>query len=259
MSETRDGQLVLVGLACSNLTEHVVAERLACLDQFGMIARLELFEQLPRSTERRSFRHHRSCVHAHMPRRGVEVDGARLDADAVVIAMGPWLLAAAAWLPLPAVFGQRSPSLVYDTGEDVPADALFLEYHQESVGVVTVEVFPRADGSTHITAFSAQVPLPLEPAAVSPDPREIDRLQAICERLSPVFRPERIVARQACFRPVTQDGLPLIGKVPQSEGTYIATGHSVWGILNAPATGGVAASASISSVSEPPRPRARWC
>ena len=169
--------------------------------------------------------------------RGVEVDGARLDADAVVIAMGPWSLAAAAWLPLPAVFGQRSPSLVYDTGEDVPADALFLEYHQESVGVVTVEVFPRADGSTHITAFSAQVPLPLEPAAVSPDPREIDRLQAICERLSPVFRPERIVARQACFRPVTQDGLPLIGKVPQSEGTYIATGHSVWGILNAPATG----------------------
>jgi len=38
------------------------------------------------------------------------------------------------------------------------------------------------------------------------------------------------------FRPVTQDGLPLIGKVPQTEGAYVATGHSVWGILNAPAT-----------------------
>jgi len=38
-------------------------------------------------------------------------------------------------------------------------------------------------------------------------------------------------------RPVTQDGLPLIGKVPGSEGAYVATGHSVWGILNAPATG----------------------
>ena len=72
---------------------------------------------------------------------------------------------------------------------------------------------------------------------MTPDPGEIDRLQAICERLSPVFRPERIIARQACFRPVTQDGLPLIGKVPQSDGAYVATGHSVWGILNAPATG----------------------
>ena len=34
---------------------------------------------------------------------------------------------------------------------------------------------------------------------------------------------------------MTQDGLPLIGKV--GEGAYVATGHSVWGILNAPATG----------------------
>ena len=72
---------------------------------------------------------------------------------------------------------------------------------------------------------------------MTPDPSAIDRLQAICERLSPMFRAERIIARQACFRPVTQDGLPLIGKVPRSEGAYVATGHSVWGILNAPATG----------------------
>ena len=36
---------------------------------------------------------------------------------------------------------------------------------------------------------------------------------------------------------MTQDGLPLIGRVPQSEGLYVATGHNVWGILNAPATG----------------------
>ena len=102
---------------------------------------------------------------------------------------------------------------------------------------VTVEVFPRADGSTHVCAFSGQAPLPMNPADVKPDPRDIARLQALCERLSPAFRPDRIIARQACFRPVTQDGLPLIGKVPGSEGAYIATGHSVWGILNAPATG----------------------
>ena len=52
-----------------------------------------------------------------------------------------------------------------------------------------------------------------------------------------MFRADRIIARQACFRPVTQDGLPLIGKVPRSEGAYVASGHNVWGILNAPATG----------------------
>jgi glycine/D-amino acid oxidase-like deaminating enzyme len=169
--------------------------------------------------------------------RGVEVNGDIIEADAVVVAMGPWSLLAAEWMSLPAVFGQRSPSLVYDTGADVPPHALFLDYHDETGDMVSVEVFPRADGSTHITALSDVVPLPIDPAAVKPDSKAIGRLQAIAERLSPVFRPERILARQACFRPVTHDGLPLIGKVPRSEGLYVATGHNVWGILNSPATG----------------------
>jgi glycine/D-amino acid oxidase-like deaminating enzyme len=168
---------------------------------------------------------------------GVEVDGAVIEADAVVIAMGPWSLLAARWMDLPAVFGQRSPSIVYDLGADVPADALFLDYQEESGNGVSIEVFPRADGSTHITAFSDQAPLPLDPAAVTPDPGTIERLQSIAERLSPLFRSERIIARQACFRPVTQDGLPLIGKVVGAKGAYVASGHNVWGILNAPATG----------------------
>jgi glycine/D-amino acid oxidase-like deaminating enzyme len=168
---------------------------------------------------------------------GIEAEGSIIEADAIVIALGPWSRLAAEWLPLPAVFGQQSPSLVYDTGRDVPADALFLEYRDESGEELTVEVFPRADGSTHVTAFSGPASLPLDPADVAPDADAIERLQAICERLSAAFREDRIVARQACFRPVTRDFLPLIGRVPHVQGAYIATGHNVWGILNAPATG----------------------
>jgi len=59
----------------------------------------------------------------------------------------------------------------------------------------------------------------------------------MCAALSPALNPTKIRARQACYRPVTVDGLPLIGRVPGVAGAYIATGHSVWGILNAPATG----------------------
>ncbi|HKU06652.1 MAG TPA: FAD-binding oxidoreductase [Bradyrhizobium sp.] len=169
--------------------------------------------------------------------RGVDVDGSIIEADAVVIAMGPWSVLATQWIALPAVYGLQSPSLVYDTGTDVPAEALFLEYQDDSGEAVSIELFPRGDGTTHITAFSDQIPLPIDPAAVTPDPRAIVRLQAIAARLSPAFRTERITARQSCFRPVTQDGLPLIGKVPGAAGAYVATGHSVWGILNAPATG----------------------
>lgn len=169
--------------------------------------------------------------------KGVAVDGSNVAADAVVIAMGPWSVLSAQWMALPAVFGLQSPSLVYNTGTDVAADALFLDYQDGSGEAVSIELFPRGDGTTHITAFSDQSPLPIDPAAVKPDPHAIERLEAIAARLSPAFRPERIVARQSCFRPVTQDGLPLIGAAPGLEGAYVATGHSVWGILNAPATG----------------------
>ena len=70
------------------------------------------------------------------PRRRNDVRASRstasaIEADAVVIAMGPWSLLAAAWLPLPPVFGRTSPSLVFDTGTDVPADALFLDCHED--------------------------------------------------------------------------------------------------------------------------------
>ena len=78
--------------------------------------------------------------------RGVEIDDGVVESDAVVVAMGPWSVMAAEWMALPAVYGRRSPSLVYDTGVDVPGDALFLEYQQETGSAVTVEVFPRANG-----------------------------------------------------------------------------------------------------------------
>jgi glycine/D-amino acid oxidase-like deaminating enzyme len=45
------------------------------------------------------------------------------------------------------------------------------------------------------------------------------------------------LVEQACYRPVIRDGLPLIGKIAGIAGAFVATGHSVWGILNAPATG----------------------
>jgi glycine/D-amino acid oxidase-like deaminating enzyme len=170
--------------------------------------------------------------------RGVEVDGSSVvEADAVVIAMGPWSILAAGWLPLPAVLAYEGHSLIFETGASVPPEALFLEYQEPGGAVLTPELFPRADGTTYVALSSIQDPLPLDPADVSPDPRAIERLEALCERVSPALAHERIVARQACYRPVTRDGLPLIGKVPGLAGAYVATGHSVWGVLNGPATG----------------------
>src|SRR4029453_9465588 len=80
-------------------------------------------------------------------------------------------------------------------------------------------------------------PLPVDPADVAPDEGAHARIEALCRRISPALASAPLKARQACFRPVTEDGLPLIGAGPGIEGASVATGHSVWGMLNAPATG----------------------
>src|SRR6202008_696723 len=141
------------------------------------------------------------------------------------------------WMPLPAVLGYKGHSLVFDTGATVPAEALFLEYQEASGEILTPELFPRADGTTWVCAISTAGPIPVDPADVTPDEGAHARLGAMCRNLSPALAAAPIVARQACFRPVTEDGLPLIGRVPGVDGAYVATGHSVWGMLNAPATG----------------------
>lgn len=168
---------------------------------------------------------------------GVCLEEGEVRGDAVVVAMGPWSVFATEWLELPRIFALKGHSLLFETGANVPSEALFLEYAEERGEVLTPEVFPRADGTTYVCAISSQSHVPPDPADVAADPGAYERLEALCRHLSPTLAASRIIARQACFRPVTVDGLPLIGKVPGLEGAYVATGHSVWGILNAPATG----------------------
>jgi glycine/D-amino acid oxidase-like deaminating enzyme len=167
---------------------------------------------------------------------GVEVDGEAIAADAIVVAMGPWSALATRWLSLPPVFGLKGHSMVFETGTLIPPEALFVEYVDTAGSMLSPEVFPRPDGTTYVCAISSSAALPVDPAAVVPDDRAMDRLKALCDRISPVLATSRVLASGACFRPLTQDGLPLIGAVTGARGAYVATGHSVWGILNAPAT-----------------------
>lgn len=165
---------------------------------------------------------------------GVALEGGEIvEGDAVVIAMGPW----SNFEGLPQVYGLKGHSLVFKTGDVLPAEALFLEYQEASGEVLTPEIFPRADGTVWACAISSTARLPPDPADVAPDEGAHARLEALCRSLAPALEAAPIVARQACFRPVTEDGLPLIGRVPGVDGVYVATGHSVWGMLNAPATG----------------------
>ena len=169
---------------------------------------------------------------------GVTLDsGEIVEGDAVVIAMGPWSILASLWLRLPAVYGYKGHSIVYEAGLNIAPEAFFLEYSETGGEVLSPELFVRADGTTWVCAISSAGSLPVDPADVAPDDGAHARLEAMVRDIAPALAAMPILARQACFRPVTDDGLPLIGAVPGADGVYVATGHSVWGMLNAPATG----------------------
>lgn len=168
---------------------------------------------------------------------GVRVDGHLLAADAAVIAMGPWSVLAGSWLPLPAVYGLKGHSLVFDYRPAGAAEALFVEYEAGDGEVHGPEVFPRPDGTTYVCGLSSDSPLPRDPARVGPDPGACDRLRGMTEAFAPALAAARVSAARACYRPVTVDGLPLMGRIGGIAGAYVSTGHSVWGMLNGPASG----------------------
>ena len=168
---------------------------------------------------------------------GVFVDGELIEGDAVVIAMGPWSALASQWLPLPMVYGLKGHSVILRNPMPISPHALFVECEGMDGSVDTPEVFPRPDGTVYVCGLSSTAPLPPDPAELTSDAEAQARLRAMIRTFAPALADAPVVAEQACYRPVTRDGLPLMGRVPEVAGAYLATGHSVWGMLNAPATG----------------------
>ncbi len=181
--------------------------------------------------------------------RGVRVGGAVMPADAVVIAMGPWTTTASQWLPLPPVDGLKGFSITLKPETPVPAQALFVEYVDEGGARLAPEIFPRPDGAVYLCGLSDDRPLPDDPSEVSVDPQATATLHRIAGDLSSSMGRARVLAENACYRPICADALPLMGNVPGVAGAFVATGHNCWGILNAPASG--AAMAELIADGEP--------
>ena len=169
--------------------------------------------------------------------RGVRVDGTVIPADAVVIAMGPWSSSACDWLPLPPVQGLKGFSITLKPESEVPAEALFVEYLEDSGARLSPEIYPRPDGEVYVCGLSDGLPLPDDPLSIGADSQATARLRRVAGNVSSILDRSEVLTENACYRPICADGLPLLGKVPGVVGAYVATGHSCWGILNAPASG----------------------
>eukprot|EP00304_Pavlova_gyrans_P012076 CAMPEP_0206047442 /NCGR_PEP_ID=MMETSP1466-20131121/21274_1 /ASSEMBLY_ACC=CAM_ASM_001126 /TAXON_ID=44452 /ORGANISM="Pavlova gyrans, Strain CCMP608" /LENGTH=360 /DNA_ID=CAMNT_0053422457 /DNA_START=1 /DNA_END=1083 /DNA_ORIENTATION=+ len=161
----------------------------------------------------------------------VRVDGAWMDADAVIVAMGPWTNHVAGSLGLPPVLGQKYHSVLMQA-ERTLDQAVFFQ------GKGDPEVYPRPRGEVYVTGFPDAPGLVKEmPGAVEVRAEVANRLESVGRELSTELRDAPRTKAQSCHLPICSDGMPVIGPLPKAPGVFVATGHSCWGILNAPATG----------------------
>src|SRR5262249_25418100 len=136
--------------------------------------------------------------------------------------MGPWTSRAVGGLRLPNVHGLKGYSVTL-AGATVPGHALFVEYRTADGRHLEPEIFPRPDGDVYVRGMADPAPLPDSLEAVEVNDAKCDVLARAAGRVSTALAAATITRRQACYRPVTDDGLPLIGRVPGISSAYVAT------------------------------------
>eukprot|EP00160_Parvularia_atlantis_P001856 Unigene11512_Nuclearia_a/m.35085 Unigene11512_Nuclearia_a/g.35085 ORF Unigene11512_Nuclearia_a/g.35085 Unigene11512_Nuclearia_a/m.35085 type:complete len:180 (+) Unigene11512_Nuclearia_a:180-719(+) len=153
--------------------------------------------------------------------------------------MGAWTDALRAWFPaLPRITAIKTHSIVLRPRAPVSADALFLTFSSSEYGHQDPEVYPRASGDVYVCGISDDSPLPATTDDALPTPGAVAALRKMANALSHLLAEAPVTTEQACFLPYAGgDKQPLIGRLPGTSNAYIAAGHNVWGILQAPPTG----------------------
>lgn len=160
--------------------------------------------------------------------------------DVLVLAMGPWSIRARDWFPsLPPILAHKAASLVIPV--TLPATALFTEYTTSTGRLREPEAYPRHD-EVYLCQSAVPRDLPEHPLLVDVDKNDVADLKefaaALNAELGEAVKDSNSYSAQACYLPTSPDGLPVIGELPNTNGSvFVATGHSCWGILNSPATG----------------------
>jgi len=166
---------------------------------------------------------------------GVVVDGDIIPADIVIIAMGPWTGLASQWFSIPEITSLKAHSIVLQPANPVTADAIFLAYESKD-GTLDPEIYPRPDGTVYLCGVSATVNTPASSRDVVPTDGACETLVEIASSVSKCLAEAPVKIKQACLLPISPDDVPLIGAIPDVQGAFICSGHSCWGILNAPAS-----------------------
>ncbi len=158
---------------------------------------------------------------------GVQINSGTIHCSKVVVAMGAWSKDAGPWvgvdLPTEPLKGQllrlrvKGPPLLYVSwghsyAVTKPDDLVWAGTTEELVGFYE-----------------------------TPSKEAQERIMTEALKALPYLIDAELVRQTACLRPVTPDGLPILGKAPGKEGVVVATGGGRKGIHFSPIMGRIAA------------------
>ncbi|MCI0581436.1 MAG: FAD-binding oxidoreductase [Chloroflexi bacterium] len=178
---------------------------------------------------------------------GVDVDGRREPAEAVVVAAGPWSAElcdpSGRWRPIRPLWGVVVETLLADPpGHVIEEAAMDVALGTGDVAVAAGEA--RADASGAVDAPETSLVTAAGATAVGstflddePDPPAwTERILARAATFVPAVADAPIRETRACARPLSVDGRPLAGAIPWLRGLYVCSGHGPWGITTGPAS-----------------------
>jgi glycine/D-amino acid oxidase-like deaminating enzyme len=182
----------------------------------------------------------------------------------VVITAGPWSTRVFEELFGPSATPPRITSLAgYSLVVKTPnwseedEKACFAVFSSGNQGF-SPELISRMGGEIYIAGLnSSALPLPNLPTDRQVKTEEIERLKSAAKdiiRVASGSSEFEIIRQEVCFRPVTETGSPMLGRIPDSHlgesittrpgaegGVYLAAGHGPWGISLSLGTGKVMA------------------
>ncbi|KAK6459114.1 oxidoreductase [Scheffersomyces xylosifermentans] len=158
--------------------------------------------------------------------------------DQIVLSVGPWT---SKILPDCPISGLRAHSITVSPFKDQPVSpyAIFTEFKTGPYSYISPEIYARQDEVYVCGEGDSAVDVPETTDDVEVVKSKCDELFKQVGKISPNLSKGHILKRQACYLPVLDvpsSSGPLIGETNVAN-LYLASGHSCWGINNAPGTG----------------------
>ena len=161
-------------------------------------------------------------------------DGSQINADATILAMGPWTNEAGNWLGYEVPVVPQKGELLY---MHLPAEeAKGVEQNRPPATMHNMD-----EGGVILTRRLSRTVL----GATKEDGKGYDRepsryawefILPKVQRLTNRITSESVTHHTACLRPMPADGKPYVGKAPGYENVYITSGHWSEGVHYAPLT-----------------------